>query len=167
MMKKWQELQQTLAENHLQLAQISQEHLEQIKSQLPISVAQQLQYSYYETVYPNMYRESKNVGRTIEAVLSMPNISATQQSQIDAIADNFHSKYMQLAEQEISLQRELDTDRSNFSMGIPSREMVMRELSRERLEFDRDEACDRALMQLHLALGETQRKALQELSREN
>lgn len=165
MMEKWQEFQQTIAKNHLQISQVSEEHLGKIKSQLPTNVAQQLQYSYNEIVYPRMFREAKDVDRTIKAALSMPNISVTQQSQIDVIADNFHNKYMKLAEIGINLQRELDSDRSNFSMGIPSRDMVMRELSREKLEFDRDEACDRAIMQLQIVLGETQRKALQEISK--
>ena len=164
MRKKWQESQQALSKNNLQLSKVSEEHLEQIKSKLPANVAQQLQYSYNEIVYPRMFRESKNVDRKIKAALSIPDISETQQGQIKVIADKFHYKYLRLAEQGIKLKRQVDNDRSSFSMGIPSHEVVMRELNKERLEFERDEACDRAIMQLQIVLGETQRQALQQIS---
>ena len=39
---------------------------------------------------------------------------------------------------------------------MPSRRMLERELQRERLEFDRDEICARAMMRLRLALSEAQ-----------
>ena len=164
MRKKWQESQQALSKNNLQLSKVSEEHLEQIKSKLPANVAQQLQYSYNEIVYPRMFRESKHVDRKIKAALSIPDISETQQGQIKVIADKFHYKYLRLAEQGIKLKRQVDNDRSSFSMGIPSHEVVMRELNKERLEFERDEACDRAIMQLQIVLGETQRQALQQIS---
>lgn len=165
MMKSWQELQKDLSKNSLYLSEINEEHLDLIKTQLPANTAQQLQNSYYETIYPEMYRDSRNINKTINAALSMPNISTSQLSQLNGIANNFQNKYMKLVEQSIKLQRELDNDRSNFSMGLPSHEMLMHELESERLEYDREEACQRAMMQLQRTLGKTQQKALQEISK--
>ena len=162
--KQRQETQRLFA-NRRRLTSINEDHLDRILTQLPTESAVPLRFAYYQQAYPQIFRDSREIERSIASILRLPNLDDAQRNQIDAIAQNFRSRFMEISDKGISLQREQEGESSRSSFGMPSRAMLERELQRERLEFDRDEVCARAMMHLRLALSETQRQYLPQLDK--
>ena len=162
--KRRQQVQHFFA-NRRRLASIDEDHLDRILTQLPAQSAVPLRFAYYQQAYPEIYRDSREIERFIASILRLPNLADAQRTQIDAIAQNFRSRFMEISDKGIAFQREQQGEADNTSFNMPSRRMLERELQRERLEFDRDEVCARAMMRLRLALSETQRQYLPELKR--
>ncbi len=67
---------------------------------------------------------------------------------------------MEISDRGITLRREQENEAGSASFNMPSRRMLERELERDRLKFDRDEVCARAMMHLRLALSESQAEYL-------
>ncbi|MCH8316085.1 MAG: hypothetical protein IIA64_08940, partial [Planctomycetes bacterium] len=149
--------------NRRRLTSINEDHLDRILTQLPTQSAVPLRFTYYQQAYPQIFRDSREIEESIASILRFPNLADAQRNQIVAISQNFRSRFMEISDKGIALQREQEDESSRSSFGMPSRAMLERELQRERLEFDRDEVCARAMMHLHLALSETQREYLPQL----
>ena len=162
--KRQQQVQRLFA-NRRRLTSINEDHLDRILTELPTESAVPLRFAYYQQAYPEIYRDSRGIEKSIASILRLPNLADAQRNQIDAIAQNFRSRFMEISDKGIALQREQEGESSRSSFGMPSRAMLERELQRERLEFDRDEICARAMMHLHLALSETQRQYLPQLNK--
>ena len=153
--KQRQETQRLFA-NRRRLTSVNEDHLDQILPQLPAQSAVPLRFAYYQQAYPDIYRDSREIENSIAAILRFPNLAEAQRDQIDAISRNFRSRFMEISDKGIALQREQEREAGGTSFNMPSRRMLERELQRERLEFDRDEVCARAMMHLRLALSEAQ-----------
>ncbi|MEE9130210.1 MAG: hypothetical protein V3T84_09340 [Phycisphaerales bacterium] len=164
-MEKWRQQQQQLTENRRRISNITEEHLAQILEQLPPANAQDLRFAYNRKAFPDIYRDSIEVEKSIASILRFPNLAEAQRNQIDAIAQNFRSRFMEISDKGIALLREQEREMGNTSFNMPTRRTIEREVQRERLEFDRDEVCARAMMRLRLALSETQRQFLPQLDK--
>ncbi len=164
-MEKWRQDQQRLTENGRRIAGITETHLQQVVAQLSPGPAQDLRFAYNRKAFPDIYRDSMEIEKYIASILRLPNLPDAQRTQIDAIAQNFRSRFMEISDKGIALLREQEDESSRSSFGTPSRRMIERELQGERLEFDRDEVCARAMMHLRLALSETQREYLPQLDK--
>ena len=161
-MEKWRQEQQRLIENRRRISAIAESHLAQVLSELSPVAAQELRFAYNRRAFPDVYRDSIEIEKSIASILRLPNLADAQRTQIDAIARNFRARFMEISDKGIAILRERERESSRSSFGMPSRAMIERELQRERLEFDRDEICARAMMHLHLALSEAQREYLPE-----
>ncbi len=159
-MEKWRQQQQVLIENRRRISAIAESHLAQVLSELPPVAAQELRFAYNRKAFPDIYRDSIEIEKSIASILRLPNLAEAQRNQIDAIARNFRARFMELSDTAIALQREQQSEAGNTSFRMPSRRMLERELQRERLKVVRDEVCARAMMHLHLALSEAQREYL-------
>ena len=157
--KQRQETQRLFA-NRRRLTSINEDHLNRILPQLPAQSAVPLRFTYYQQAYPQIYRDSREIEKSIASILRLPNLAEAQRTQIDAIARNFRSRFMEISDKAIALQREQERESGNTSFNMPSRRMFEREVQRERLKFDRDEVCARAIMHLRLALSESQAQYL-------
>ena len=155
-MEKWRQQQQQLTENRRRISNITEEHLEQILEQLPPANAQELRFAYRRKAFPDVYRDSIEIERSIASILKLPNLSDSQRAQVDVIAQSFRTRFMEISDRGITLRREQESEAGSASFNMPSRRMIEREVQRERLKFDRDEVCARAMMRLHLALSEAQ-----------
>ncbi len=164
-MEKWRQQQQQLTENRRRISNITEEHLEQILEQLPPANAQEIRFAYRRKAFPDVYRDSIEIERSIASILKLPNLSDSQRAQVDVIAQKFRTRFMEISDRGITLLREQESEAGSASFNMPSRRMLERELERERLEFDRDEVCARAMMHLRLALSETQAEYLPQLER--
>ncbi len=164
-MEKWRQQQQQLTEVRRRISNITEEHLEQVLSQLSPVAAHQLRFAYNRKAFPDVYRDSIEIERSFDSVLKLPDLSESQRAQIDEIAQNFRSRFMEISDKGITLRREQESESGSASFRMPSRRMLERELERERLKFDRDEVCARAMMHLRLALSEAQAEYLPQLER--
>ena len=162
--KRQQQVQRLFA-NRRQLTSINEDHLNRILPQLPAQSAVPLRFAYYQQAYPDIYRDSREIENSIASILRLPNLAEAQRDQIDAISRNFRSRFMEISDKGIALQREQEREAGGTSFNMPSRRMLERELQRERLKFDRDEVCARAMMHLRLALSESQREYLPQLDK--
>lgn len=156
---------QRLFANRRRLTSINEDHLERILPQLPAQSAVPLRFAYYQQAYPDIFRDSREIEKSIASILKLPDLTDVQRQKIDAIAQNFRSRFMETSDKGIALQREQEDESNRSSFGMPSRRMIERELQRERLKFDRDEVCARAMMHLRLALSQTQREYLPQLDK--
>ena len=154
--KKQQQQRERLVANRSGLTSINEDHLTRVLPLLPVKHAVPLRFAYYQQAYPDIYRESREIEKAVASILKLPDLRDDQRYQIDAIEQNFRSRFMDISDEGIALQREQRNESRNASFRMPSRRMLERELRRERLEFDRDEVCARAMMHLRLALSEAQ-----------
>ena len=164
-MEKWRQEQRQLTENRRRISNITEEHLEQVLSQLSPGAAHQLRFAYNREAFPDVYRDSIEIERSVASVLKLPDLSESQRTQIDQIAQNFRTRFMEISDQGITLRREQENEAGSASFNMPSRRMIERELERERLKFDRDEVCARAMMHLRLALSEAQAEYLPQVNK--
>ena len=160
LMEKWRQQQQQLTENRRRITDITEEHLEQVLNQMSPIAAQELRFAYNRKAFPDIYRDSIEIEKSFASILKLPDISDSQRAQIDAIGEKFRLRFMEISNEGIALRREQESESTNSSFGMPSRRMLERELQRERLKFDRDEVCARAMMHLRLALSEAQAEYL-------
>jgi len=154
--EKQQQQRARLFANRSGLTSINEDHLTRILPLLPAKHAVPLRFAYYQQAYPDIYRESREIEKTVASILKLPDLSDDQRYQIDAIEQKFRSRFMEISDEGIALQREQRDESGNASFRMPSRRMIERELQRERLKFDRDEICARAMMHLRRALSKAQ-----------
>ena len=93
----------------------------------------------------------------------MPDLTPRQRQQLDEIADAFRTEYFRLSQRLVELRRQRDA--GSPPMGIPSRDIIDREIELERLRFERDEVSARAKLRLRLVLTDEQLQRIPDLVR--
>jgi hypothetical protein len=156
--QKWREKREAFRKANREIGQLNREFIDRVASQLPAEAAWDLRFAFHRQAYPDLFQDSERIEEYFNTALTLDTLSAEQRNRIGQITSDFRERYFALSSSMIELRQKRDFDIGSFEM--PDKSMIEREITLQRLEFDRDEVAARAEVRLRMALSSTQLESI-------
>ncbi len=153
--RKLREERQRLNEAGGQIRELNEATLSSLVTRISEPQAVSLQYDYYHSAHPRMFRETQTIERFLTQTAAMDSLDASQQVRVESLNQDFRRSYIGATLEELALE---ETGWPDDTPG--RRNAIHRELKRERMEFDRQELCARTLLRLRSIISDEQARKL-------
>jgi hypothetical protein len=127
---------------------------------LPEPQRAQLKLAYDTSAYPSIFKDPRSAVPLLERARKLPDLSADQQAQLQALMDTYHSKHLQFCRSMVDVQISIPQPTDSAAMQEYWQRQMESANAAEKIRFDRDEQSQRAVSQLRRILTQAQAKGL-------
>ncbi|MEM7230328.1 MAG: hypothetical protein AAF432_16100, partial [Planctomycetota bacterium] len=156
--KRWRTKREELQRVARASAGLNQQYFAEIREALSPDVAWSIEFAYNEIAFPDLYREASEINSRVTRVLRFEDLLPHQRQSIMQASSEFRDQFERMTRALVDMRRERSSEQVFFEM--PSREFIEREISMERLQFDRREVAERTRERIRLLLTDDQRARL-------
>ena len=140
------------------LSQLNRRTLDEIVNTLPEAAATSIQLAFDRKAYPSIYKDPMSIDRQLKAAYKLKDLTEQQREQLDGLAATHDPEYLRLSKEMVGhvggAPNMMSFEASDWQ------EYQKNQEQQQKLRFDRDELCSRAINRLKTILTPEQFKRI-------
>ncbi|MCH7798856.1 MAG: hypothetical protein IID28_10495 [Planctomycetes bacterium] len=141
------------------VAQLNRRTIEELVDTLSDAAGTSIRLAYERKAYPSIYKDPVSIERPLRAAFKLKDLTGQQREQLDELAASYEPEYQRLSAAMVKHVGRNQVNPMNFEVG-DWQDYQKKQEQLQRLRFDRDELCYRAISRLKVILDPGQIKRI-------